>query len=219
MMKFSHIPSLFLRKKGGRLALLGAVCVGSGVMLTACSSGPTAYYVLAPQEGAVAPSLVGMTVPQVVEVRTPSVTARLDKDGIVQVTRNAQDHIIPGAAWSEPLNEMIGHTLVANLRQRLPGHIVFSQNESVAVGPGAFVELSLSRFEEDDADHAIIKGVLSAHRVGASPAEARAVPVQWVSSQPVMGGQAALVARLAEGLGALSDQTIQLLSSLPPSTR
>ncbi|MCT6839561.1 MAG: hypothetical protein M3036_18105, partial [Bifidobacteriales bacterium] len=90
---------------------------------------------------------------------------------------------------------------------------------SVAVEPGAFVELSLSRFEEDDAGHAIIKGVLSAHRVGASPAEARAVPVQWVSSQPVMGGQAALVARLAEGLGALSDQTIQLLSSLPPSTR
>lgn len=209
MMTFLHSSSMCLGKRWGQLTFLAVLG------LAGCSSGPTSYYVLAPQQGTVVPSLAGMRVPQVVEVRTPSVTARLDKDGIVQVTRNAQDHIVPGAAWSEPLNEMIGHTLVANLRQRLPGHIVFSQNESVAVGPGAFVELSLSRFEEDESGHAIISGVLSAHRAGTPIAQARATSVQWVSPQPVSGSQAALVAGLAEGVGVLSDQAIQLLSSLP----
>lgn len=218
MMNFLRSSSVFQNKLSlkrlGQWALLGTACLGGG-MLSGCSSTPTTYYVLAPQPGQVASPAMGGALPQAIEVLTPSVTSRLDRDGILRVMRDAQDHMVPAAAWSEPLNEMIGHALTANLAQRLPGHVLFSQNDSVAVTAGAYLELSLSRFEEDVSGHAVIVGVMSAHRVDAPASQARAVTVSWTSPQPVSGKQADLVAALAEGVGALSDQAIQLLATLP----
>lgn len=220
MMNFFRSSSVSQKKLSlkrlGQWALLGTACLGGG-MLSGCSSTPTTYYVLAPKPGVTASPATSVALPQAIEVLTPSVTARLDRDGILKVMRDAQDHMVPAAAWSEPLNEMIGHTLAANLAQRLPSHVLFSQNDSVAVTAGAYLELSLSRFEEDVSGHAVIVGVMSAHRADAPASQARAVPVSWISPQPVSGKQADLVAALAEGVGALSDQAIQLLATLPSS--
>ncbi|MCL1514229.1 hypothetical protein DTJ15_08490 [Parasaccharibacter sp. TMW 2.1891] len=208
-MKRFFYPS-FVRSCG----LLGAVCLG-GVLLAGCSSTPTTYYVLAPQTGPVASPVIQAALPQAIEVLTPSITSRLDRDGLLRVMQDAQDHMVPAAAWSEPLGEMLGHALAADLRQRLPGHVLFSQNDSVAVTAGAYLELSLSRFEQDVSGHAVITGVLSAHRAGAPDSQACAVNVQWVSPQPVGTKPADMVRVLAEGMGVLSDQAIQLLYSLP----
>lgn len=208
MMRFFCRPTL-------SFFLLGAVCLGGG-MLSGCSSTPTTYYVLAPQPGSAVSPSVGAALPQAIEVLKPSITSRLDRDGLLRVMRDSQDHMAPAAAWSEPLDEMIGHTLAANLRERLPEHVLFSQNDSVAVTAGAYLELSLSRFEQDVSGHAVITGVLSAHRAGAPDSQARAVNVQWVSPQLVGAQPADMVRVLAEGVGALSDQAIQLLLSLPP---
>ncbi len=207
----SHSLSL---KHLGHVGLLGIACLGGG-MLSGCSSTPTTYYVLAPQPGTVVSPSVGAALPQAIEVLKPSITSRLDRDGLLRVMRDSQDHMVPAAAWSEPLDEMIGHTLAGNLRERLPGHVLFSQNDSVAVTAGAYLELSLSRFEQDVSGHAVITGVLSAHRAGAPDSQVRAVNIQWVSPQPVGAQPADMVRVLAEGVGALSDQAIQLLLSLP----
>lgn len=219
MMRFLRSSSVlregFSLKRLGRVALLGTACLG-GAMLAGCSSTPTTYYVLPPQSGAVVSPMQAMALPQAIEVLTPSTTARLDRDGLLRVMSDAQDHMVPAAAWSEPLNEMVGHVMAANLTQRLPGRVVFSQNDSVGVKAGAYLELSLVRFEQDKSGHAIISGVLSAHRADAPTSQARAMTVQWVSPQPVGTKPVDLVKVLSEGVGVLSDQAIQLLSSLPP---
>ncbi|MCX5616961.1 PqiC family protein [Bombella sp. TMW 2.2559] len=213
---FSALRESLSPNRLGPLALLGTALMGAG-MLAGCSSTPTTYYVLSPQPGAMISPMQAMNLPQAIEVLTPSTTARLDRDGLLRVMSDSQDHMVPAAAWSEPLNEMVGHTLAANLRQRLPGHVVFSQNDSVGVKAGAYLELSLSRFEQDKSGHAIIVGVMSAHRADAPTEQARAVNVQWVSSQSVDTKQPVdMVKVLGEGVGVLSDQAIQLLSSLPP---
>lgn len=180
--------------------------------LAGCGSVSPSYYALTPQHGVVLSSITSLPTP--IEVRTPSVPARLDKDGIVRGTRGYRDHIIPAAAWSEPLGEMIGHVVAENLSQRLPGHIVFSQNDSIAVPAQVYIELSVNRFEMDAVGHAIISGILSAHRTGAPDKQAHIMPVQWVSPRPVGSNGAALVAALGEGLGVVSDQAIELLHGM-----
>ncbi|MBA5728065.1 PqiC family protein [Bombella mellum] len=219
MMRFFRSSSVLRErlspKRLGRLSLLGLAALGGG-MLAGCSSTPITYYVLAPQPGNVASPMQAMTLPPAIEVLTPSTTARLDRDGLLRVMSDSQDHMVPAAAWSEPLNEMVGHTLAANLTERLPGHVVFSQNDSVGVKAGAYLELSLTRFEQDKSGQAIIVGVMSAHRADAPASQARAVTVRWVSPQAVGTKPVDLVRVLAEGVGVLSDQAIQLLSSLPP---
>lgn len=188
-------------------------CLAMSFILAGCGSAPTHYYSLAPVPGQVAApvSLTGGRPVHVIEVLKPSVVTSLDRDMIVSGSRNYRLRIESGAAWSEPLAEMVGHMLAANLAQRLPSTVVFSQNDSVAAAPQVEVELSLTRFEIDNAGYGVIEGVLSVHQADTPREQAVSVPVHWVSSVPVQGGMAGFANMLSQGVGILADKAIILM--------
>lgn len=138
----------------------GAVGVGGmGAGLIACSnSGPT-YYTLAPY-----PGKVYLGVASVVEVRTPSLAGFLDKDRIVSELNANQLQLSSGAAWGDTLSVMMGRVMMLNLAQRLPGSNIFLQNQATATKPQIYVEMDVSRFNQDDSGKAIAIVDLSIHR-------------------------------------------------------
>lgn len=188
--------------------------VGSSLLFSSCGSGETHYYDLEPVMRATpsmtASSLSGLNV---IEIRTPSISARLDRDSIVKGSQNYRLNIEENAAWASPPAEMVGHILVEDLSQRLPGKIIFSQNDSVGVSPQICLELSLTHFELDRSGHAVIEGILSLHQPGAIAGKERAVSVHWLSPEKVQGGMASFVAALSQGVGAISDQAVELLQT------
>lgn len=104
--------------------------------------------------------------PAVVEIRTPVVSARLDRDTIVKASEDYQTKLASGSSWSEALPDMLGHTLMTDLAQRLPGTTVFAQDDAVTTTPAAYVELTIRNFEADSAGHALVTGMLSVHPAG-----------------------------------------------------
>ncbi|MBS1103405.1 membrane integrity-associated transporter subunit PqiC [Gluconobacter sp. Dm-62] len=190
------------------LSLVGVL--GLTGMLSACSSDPT-LYTLAPLPGV---SQAGG--PVVVEVRTPVVSARLDRDTIVKASKDYQTKLASGSSWSEALPDMLGHTLVTDLAQRLPGTTVFAQDDAVTTTPSAYVELTIRNFEADSAGHALVTGMLSVHPAGKIIGPVMTWPVVWQTSEPVASSTASLTAALSQGVAAIADQAAAKLRVLPP---
>lgn len=187
-----------------------AVGLTAGALLMGCSSDPTLYS-LAPVSGA-----AHSGGPAVVEVRTPVVSQSLDRDSIVRQDRNYKLKISHDDAWSEPLGSLIGRTLATDLSQRLPGTVVFAQNDAVASRPQAFVELTVTAFNENQNGEARLAGALSVHRAGEGTPVVLTVPVDLTTSFE-SHGTGHLVAALSRMLGALADQAAGQLLSLPPA--
>lgn len=192
--------------------------LGSTVFLSSCTSDETHYYSLSPVSSSISQanrvfdpkSFAAMSV---IEVRTPSITARLDRDSIVKGSKNYRLNIEKSAAWASPPDEMIGHILAEDLSQRMAGKIVFAQNDSVSVPPQLYIELSLTHFELDQSGHAVIEGIISFHKAGTKAEDAEAMAVHWISPHIIEGGMDNFVAALSEGLGAISDQVVERLGS------
>ncbi|MDE7540670.1 PqiC family protein [Gluconobacter sphaericus] len=189
------------------LSLVGAL--GLTGLLSACSSDPT-LYTLAPLSGV---SQAGG--PAVVEVRTPVVSARLDRDTIVKASEDYQTKLASGSSWSEALPDMLGHTLMTDLAQRLPGTTVFAQDDAVTTTPAAYVELTIRNFEADSVGHALVTGMLSVHPAGKMIGPVVTTPVVWQSSEPVVSSTAKLTAALSQGVASIADQAAAKLRVLP----
>ncbi|GEK96366.1 PqiC family protein [Gluconobacter kanchanaburiensis] len=190
------------------LSLMGAMALTG--LLAACSSDPT-LYALAPVPGV--PQAGG---PVVVEVRTPVVSARLDRDTIVKSSSDYQLKLAAGASWSEALPDMIAHTLSTDLAQRLPGTTVFAENDAVTTTAAAYVELTIRNFEADARGYALVNGMLSVHPAGKMIGPVMTVPVSWRSSEPVASETARLAAALSQGVAAIADQAAASVRTLPP---
>ncbi|GBQ89499.1 hypothetical protein AA3250_1831 [Gluconobacter albidus NBRC 3250] len=190
------------------LSLMGAL--GMAGFLTACSSDPT-LYTLAP-----VPGVAQAGGPVVVEVRTPVVSGRLDRDTIVRANEDYQTRLATGTSWSEALPDMVGHTLTGDLAQRLPGTTVFAENDAVSTTPSAYVELTLRNFEADSAGHALVTGTLSVHPAGKMIGPVLTSPLVWQSQDVVASNTTKLTAALSQGVAAIADQAAEKLRLLPP---
>lgn len=190
------------------LSLMGAL--GMAGFLTACSSDPT-LYTLAP-----VPGVAQAGGPVVVEVRTPVVSARLDRDTIVRANSDYQTRLATGTSWSEALPDMVGHTLTGDLAQRLPGTTVFAENDAVSTTPSAYVELTLRNFEADSVGHALVTGTLSVHPAGKMIGPVLTSPLVWQSQDVVASNTTKLTAALSQGVAAIADQAAEKLRLLPP---
>ncbi|GAN92793.1 hypothetical protein Gbth_015_130 [Gluconobacter thailandicus F149-1 = NBRC 100600] len=195
-----------------RLLLAGCML---GLMggLSGCSSDPK-LYTLAPLPGA---SQMGG--PTVVEVRTPVVAMRLDRDTIVRANQEYQTKLASGDSWSEALPNMIAHTLTTDLAQRLPGTTVFAQDDAVTTTPSAYVEVTIRNFEADAAGHALIMGMLSVHPAGKMIGPVLTQPFVWKSAETVDKDTVKLTAALSQGLSVLADQVATQVRVLPTPVR
>jgi len=176
--------------------------------LTACGSDPDLYSI-APVPG---PAQAGG--PVTVEVRTPVVTASLDRDEIVRQDKNYKLDIAKGNAWSEPIGDMIGRVLTHDLALRLPGSTVFAQNDAVSTKPQAFVEVTITAFNADQQGNATLVGSLSVHGDKPGIGPNLTVPVQY---QTHLDNKQAdtLVAGLSTLTGQLADLAAQKIRALP----
>ncbi|WP_215751034.1 MULTISPECIES: membrane integrity-associated transporter subunit PqiC [unclassified Gluconobacter] len=197
-----------------RMRLLSVGCmVGLSAALAACSSDPT-LYTLSPISGAAQGGG-----PVVVEVRTPVVPLRLDRDTIVRQNRDYQTKLATGDSWSEALPDMIAQTLTTDLAQRLPGTAVVSQGDAVTTTPTAYVEVTIRNFEADSAGRAYITGAVSVHPAQKMIGPVLAESFAWQSPESSQRDTGKLVASLSQGLSALADHAASRLRSLSPSSR
>ncbi|QDH24407.1 membrane integrity-associated transporter subunit PqiC [Neokomagataea tanensis] len=195
-----------LKHPFGRMGAFALLCAG----LAACSNSSPKLYTLAPENGPVV-----QVSPSLIEVVTPVISSRLDRDTIVWGDEGYRTKLADGASWSEPLAEMLGHTLASNLAVRLPASRVYAQNDAVTASPTAIVEVTIRNFEADSQGRAYVAGALTAHRrdgTGGSLLQ----PFQWRSDASVSHSTEKLVSELSHGLAIMSDSLVAQLQSLPP---
>lgn len=186
--------------------------VAGGCALEGCSNSSPVYYTLMHQDGAFYNASLGTA--RIIKIFAPSVPEKLDRDAIVLSGQAYRMKMDDAAAWSESLSTMIGHTLAQDVAQRLPGRIVFSQNDSVTVPPQVNISLSINRFDINADQRAVVDGILSIQRAGETSDMAQSVPVHWVSSGHVRYAAQPLAEALSQGVGAIADQAAQALSTL-----
>lgn len=203
MLSFSS-PRHAMRRSVRVLAL--SVMMATG--LTACGSDPV-LYAIAP-----VPGVAQQGGPVTVEVRTPVVTASLDRDEIVRQDKDYKLAIAKGNAWSEPIGDMIGRVLTRDLAQRLPGTTVFAQNDAVSTKPLAFVEVTITAFNADQQGNASLVGTLSVHSDRPAIGPNLTVPVQLQARLQNKRADT-LVAGLSTLTGLLADMAAQKVRSLP----
>lgn len=197
-------PRYAMRRSATVLVL--SVMMAAG--LTACGSDPT-LYAIAPVSG-----VAQQGGPVTVEVRTPVVTASLDRDEIVRQDKDYKLAIAKGNAWSEPIGDMIGRVLTRDLAQRLPGTTVFAQNDAVSTKPLAFVEVTITAFNADQQGNASLVGTLSVHSDKPAIGPNLTVPVQLQAHLQNKRADT-LVAGLSTLTGQLADMAAQKVRSLP----
>ena len=188
-----------------RRRLLG---LASALPLAACGSGEPDYYTLAFSPGTPQPGG-----PLTVEVRTPSVTAYLDRDTIVRTETDDKLTLAHGSAWAGTLSDMIGRVLAVDLGQRLPGSNVYAESGAISTEALALVELDVSRFLENAQGRAEIVASLSVHRPNAGPSGSRLLHLTGTAADSSVG---ALVAALSRLLGQVADAAADELRALSP---
>lgn len=192
-----------------RRSLLGLVATVPVLSLAGCRGSDPAYYTLTPWPGTPRPAG-----PPTVELRTPSIAAYLDRDGIVRNDKDYRLKIADGAVWASPLPDMIGRNLALDIGERLPGSNVYTQTGAISTQALALVEIDISRFMEDASGRAEIQATLSVYRPGSGPSGSRAV---HFIHDPSDGSVGALVAALSQLLGQVADAAADALLALPPA--
>ena len=195
------------QRSAGRRAVL-AFCLAALPALAGCGAGDPTYYTLQTWPGPATEAG-----PSPIEVRAPSVASLLDRDYIVQATKNYQMELAGNDAWAEPIGDMIARVLTADLAQRFPRATVFRAGSAIGSAPAAVVELAVDRFDEDASGQVVVHATLAVH----APDEPAATSLPIALSQPAGGtGTAALVATLSRMLGMIADRAAEQLVHLPP---
>ncbi|MDI2090994.1 PqiC family protein [Commensalibacter oyaizuii] len=207
------MTKLYLSKQPSRRQLLQLAMgvAGMGVMgtvLTACSNAGPTYYTLTS-----IPGKVYLQSPTVIEVRSPSLAGFLDKDRIVSEISNNQLTISAAAAWGENLATMMGRVIMLDLAQRLPNSRVFLQNQATQTTPQAYVEIDVSRFNQDVAGKAVVTADLVIR--AREDRSARFSRLLTLEKEPANSSIQALVVALSQILGEIADIAAANLTNLP----
>lgn len=165
--------------------------------VAACSSPNPRLYTIAPVPGAAAQGA-----PPVILLRDIGLARYLER---AQIVRSSEDYRLDVQAndwWGEPLGAMLGRVLVAELGQRLPGSIVYSENGAVTTPPDVTIELNIQRLDADSAGQVVL--VAQAGLVW----HGRLVPVTRGFRFAISPGGASLgaeVAAMSAAVGQLAD--------------
>lgn len=194
-----------------KTVLGGSLLAVTGSLLTACSnSGPT-YYTLS--------SIAGRSYnvsSSIIEVRTPSLAGFLDKDRIVSEINNNKLSLSSSDAWGDNITNMIGRVMMLNLAQRLPNARVFLQNQATQTTPQVYVEMDISRFNQDAQGRAVVTADLVIRPQGDK--SARFNRLLTLEKVPVDSGMQALVVALSQILGEIADTAAANLINLPSAS-
>ncbi|EUK17435.1 PqiC family protein [Commensalibacter papalotli (ex Servin-Garciduenas et al. 2014)] len=197
-MKYFSKKNILSRRHLLKTVMGGSVLAVSGSLLTACSnSGPT-YYTLSS-----VPGRSYSANPSIIEVRTPSLAGFFDKDRIVSEISNNKLTISSSDAWADNITNMIGRVMMLDLAQRLPNARVFLQNQATQTTPQAYVEMDISRFNQDASGKAVVTADLVIRSDGDKPA--RFNRLLTLEKVPADSSTQALVVALSQILGEIAD--------------
>ncbi|CAI3922237.1 PqiC family protein [Commensalibacter communis] len=203
-----NTKNIVLRRHLLKTMMGGSLLAVTGSVLTACSnSGPT-YYTLSPIQG----RLYNVT-SSIIEVRTPSLAGFLDKDRIVSEISNNKLTLSSSDAWADNITNMIGRVLMLDLAQRLPNSRVFLQNQATQTTPQFYVEMDISRFNQDASGKAVVTADVVIRTDSDKPAQFnRLLTLEKV---PADSSTQALVVALSQILGEIAETTAASLANLP----
>lgn len=178
--------------------------LGLALAVAGCASPDPTYYALLPLPGTAA------AVPfRTIEVRRPGLAGYLDRSSIVLAQQGYRLQLNETLRWSEPLGDMIGRVLAADLSQRLPGSSVFSEAGAITADPDARVEVDVRRFDADSGGPVTLVVEVAIER-GRSHLPLAAMPVV-LTAPPAGPGAGALAAAMSGLLGQLADRVAAAL--------
>lgn len=189
----------------------GAVLATTGSLLTACSNAGPTYYTLSSVPGTIYRGNAS-----IIEVRTPSLAGFLDKDRIVSEISNNKLTLSSSDAWGDNVTNMIGRVTMLNLAQRLPDARIFLQNQATETTPQVYVEMDISKFNQDSSGNAVVTADLVIRYNGDKPAKFNRLLT--LQKTPTDSGTQALVMALSQLLGQISDTAAENLRDLPASS-
>lgn len=189
----------------------GAVLAITGSVLTACGNAGPTYYTLSS-----VPGMIYRGSASIIEVRTPSLAGFLDKDRIVSEISNNKLTLSSSDAWGDNVTNMIGRVMMLNLAQRLPDARIFLQNQATETTPQVYVEMDISKFNQDSSGNAIVTADLVIRYNGDKPAKFNRLLT--LQKTPADSGTQALVVALSQLLGQVSDTAAENLRDLPASS-
>ncbi len=183
-----------LTRRGAGLAMV--------LTLASCASPSPALYILEASPG---PTRRGG--PKVIEVRNVGLARYLERSQIVRSSENFRLDVLPNDWWGEPLDAMLGRTLVRGLTQRLTGSTVFLENGAISTPADATVQVNVQRLDQDTARAVRLIAQYAVVRRGG---ETKGVTYQV----PLRGGTSAdLVRAMSEAVGQLADQIAAALAA------
>ena len=191
-----------------RPLIMRSAALLAAAIVAGCGSAEPTYYTLRSWPGAAQGG-----VPLTIQVRTPTVSSFLDRDSIVRDDKDYRLKLAEDSVWGEPIANLIGSTLTADLRQRLPGSTVFAEDGAISTHPQAVVELDVSQFSEDGAGLATIDAALSVQRSDAGATTSQLLHLSMAPSGPTT---ADLAAALSQLLGQVADAAARQASALAP---
>src|SRR3954468_16377850 len=168
------------------------------VLLTGCASPTPDLFTLAPVPGEVLPGG-----PAVVQLRDIGLAKYLDRPQIVRSTEDNGVTLGNNEGGGEPLGAMLSRVLAENLRQRLPGTVVFSESGAITTEPNAIVEVDVQRLDTDRSGAVVL--VAQAARQGGA---ARAVRLSVQPAAPATGDE---VGAMSIAVGQLADAIAGML--------
>ena len=186
----------------------GLMLSGLALALAGCGAGDPTYYRLAPWPGQAQAGVGTISV----EIQAPGVAPYLDRDYIVESVSDYRLHLAGNDAWAEPIGDMIGRTLVADLAQRLPNDRVRGDG-SPGPSADARVELDVSRFDRDGHGTALLNATLTLRDAGGAAIGHQALEL----TAPGTGsGSAAFTAAESRLLGEVADRAAAVLATVQP---
>ncbi len=78
-----------------------------------------------------------------------AVARYLERPEIVRSSEDYRLDVLANDVWGEPIAQMIGRVLSADLTQRLPGTTVISSNGAISAPENATVEVNIQRMDKD----------------------------------------------------------------------
>jgi uncharacterized lipoprotein YmbA len=127
------------------MSLSRRTCVAGVLMvLTGCASAPSRYYQMQALPG-LARSGISFTL----TVRSISIPAALDQNGIVKQSGDYEFATYSDDLWSESLADMLQAMMVQDLQQRLPAATVLGSGGSISAPADLLVEINVLQFQPD----------------------------------------------------------------------
>jgi uncharacterized lipoprotein YmbA len=171
-------------------------------LLSSCSSPSPALYTLEAPAGG-----VRRFGPRAIEVRRVGTARYLERSQIVRSSENYRLDVLPNDWWGEPLDAMIGRTLVRALAQRLPGSTVYLETSAISAQSDATVRVEVQRLDQATNGAVRLAAQFSIVRRGT---DTRGVALDVPTRGP---STADLVAAMSEAIGQLADRIAAALAA------